>query len=191
MSETSDTFWKEEQHKKKQQRKPAKPPRISIEADKIRNGLGKLILTVVELLRELMEKQAVRRIEAGALTDEEVERLGVTFMNLKEEVSKLKTYFELDDDDLQVALGPLTLRDDDKEGKASAVEILDRLLATGVIVRGDLLVSVAEVDLLSVNLGLLLASIDKARELYAASSTQELQKEIEKLRAENASLKNT
>jgi hypothetical protein len=194
-NDKAETFWKKEQDKKQENiQKKHMPnqeikPRINIEGEKIRNGLGQLILTVVELLRELMEKQAMRRIEAGALTDEQVERLGITFMNLKKEVEKLKDHFALDDDDLNIDLGPLTVREDDWSGKASAVEILDRLLGTGIVVRGDVIVSVAEVDLISLNLGLLLASIDKAKELYSASSTAELQKQVKKLEEENRRLR--
>jgi hypothetical protein len=186
-----DKFWN---GVKKDPHVPVKPrvPKVNIDAEKIRNGLGQLILTIVELLRELMEKQAIRRIEAGALSDDQVERLGMTFMNLKKEVNKLKDYFELKDEDLNLSLGPIMLREDDREswqGKASAVEILDRLLATGVVVRGDVLVSVAEVDLLSINLGLLLASIDKARELYAAPQSKQLAEEVRRLRQENDRLR--
>jgi hypothetical protein len=190
-----EKFWKkeEEQKKEKTQNKPVTKqeakPRINIEGEKIRNGLGQLILTVVELLRELMEKQAMRRIEAGALTDEQVERLGLTFMNLKKEVEKLKEHFALEDEDLNFDLGPLTMREDEWSGKASAVEILDRLLGTGVVVRGDVIVSVAEVDLISLNLGLLLASIDKAKELYNAPSTTELQGQLKRLQEENHRLR--
>jgi hypothetical protein len=199
----AETFWKEEQDKKQdktqdktitkqeteQETKQKGKQKINIEGEKIRNGLGQLILTVVELLRELMEKQAMRRIEAGALTDEQVERLGMTFMNLKKEVEKLKDHFALEDDDLNFDLGPLTMREDEWSGKASAVEILDRLLGTGVVVKGDVIVSVAEVDLLSLNLGLLIASIDKAKELYRTTSTTELQEQLRKLQEENRRLR--
>jgi hypothetical protein len=73
----------------------------------VKNGLGQLVLTVVELLRELLERQALRRIEAGSLTDAEVERLGTTFRQLAEQVQELKGYFGLEDEDLNIDLGPL------------------------------------------------------------------------------------
>lgn len=80
---------------------------IALNPDDVKNGLGKLVLTLVELLRELLEKQAIRRMESGSLTDEEVERLGMTFMQLSEQVEVLKRAFCLGDDDLNIDLGPL------------------------------------------------------------------------------------
>jgi hypothetical protein len=66
-----------------------------------------LVLTLVELLRELLERQALKRIEGGSLTEEEIERLGLTFLRLAEEVQRLKRQFGLTDDDLNLDLGPL------------------------------------------------------------------------------------
>ena len=85
----------------------ANPPRIELKQDNVKNGLGKLVLTVVELLRELLERQAIRRIEGGSLTDTEIERLGTTFMRLAEEMDRLKHEFGLRDEDLNLDLGPL------------------------------------------------------------------------------------
>ena len=62
---------------------------------------------VVELLRQLMERQAIRRIEGGSLTEEEIERLGLTFLRLAERMEELKTQFGLDDEELNLDLGPL------------------------------------------------------------------------------------
>jgi hypothetical protein len=85
----------------------ANPPRIELKTDDVKNGLGKLVLTLVELLRELLERQAIRRIEGGSLTDVQIERLGTTFMRLAEEMDRLKRQFGLRDDDLNIDLGPL------------------------------------------------------------------------------------
>ena len=81
--------------------------RISLKQDDVKNGLGKLVLTLLELIRELLERQAIRRMEAGSLTDEEVERLGTTFMQLAQEMERLKRDFGLKDEDLNLDLGPL------------------------------------------------------------------------------------
>jgi len=86
---------------------PDSPPRIELKPDDVKNGLGKLVLTLVELLRELLERQAIRRIEGGSLTDAQIERLGTTFMRLAEEMDRLKRQFGLHDDDLNLDLGPL------------------------------------------------------------------------------------
>ena len=83
------------------------PPRIALNQGDVKNGLGKLVLTLVELIRELLERQAIRRIEAGSLTGEEVERLGITFLQLSEQMQLLKKEFGLEDEDLNLDLGPL------------------------------------------------------------------------------------
>jgi hypothetical protein len=67
---------------------------------------------VTELLRELMERQALRRVEAGTLEPERVERLGRAFERLEEQMDELKRRLELDDDDLTLRLGPLTELED-------------------------------------------------------------------------------
>jgi hypothetical protein len=82
-------------------------PRIALNPDDVRSGLGKLVLTVIELLRELLERQAIRRIDAGSLTDAETERLGTTFMRLAEEMQRLQREFGLEREDLNLDLGPL------------------------------------------------------------------------------------
>jgi hypothetical protein len=188
--DTDNTIKEEKTKKAGKEDKPKS--KIKLDGEKLRSGLAQLILTVIELLRDLMEKQAIRRIEYGSLTEGQIEDLGSTFMALKEELKKLKEYFKLEDEDLNIDLGPIMARpaeDGTQVGKVSAVEILDRLLGKGVVVKGDVVISVAEVDLLSLNLGLILASIDKARELYSAPETRQLEEEIRKLREENLRLK--
>lgn len=81
--------------------------RVGADPDNVERGLAQLVLTLVELLRQLMERQAVRRVENGTLTDEQIERLGVTFMRLEQRMRDLKETFDLDDDDLNLDLGPL------------------------------------------------------------------------------------
>ena len=81
--------------------------RLKLNPENVRNGLAQLVLTVVELLRELLERQALRRIEGGSLTEGETERLGETFLRLAEEIEKLKDYFGFTDEDLNLDLGPL------------------------------------------------------------------------------------
>jgi hypothetical protein len=83
------------------------PRRLNADPEGLEKGLAQLVLTLVELLRELMERQALRRIETGTLSDEEVERLGRTFMALSERMDELKDVFGLTDRDLNLNLGPL------------------------------------------------------------------------------------
>jgi hypothetical protein len=81
--------------------------RLEADPEKVEQGLAKLVLTLIELLRQLMERQAVRRVEAGGLTDEEVERMGDTFMRLEERMQQLKIIFGLENEELNLNLGPL------------------------------------------------------------------------------------
>lgn len=73
----------------------------------LERGLAQLVLTLIELLRQLMERQAVRRIDAGGLSDEQIERLGQALMGLEQRMDELKELFGLSDDDLNINLGPL------------------------------------------------------------------------------------
>ena len=83
------------------------PSQIRIDPENVKNGLIRLVLMLIELLRELLERQALRRIDGGSLTAEEIERLGLTFLRLSEEMDHLKQQFGLTDDDLSLDLGPL------------------------------------------------------------------------------------
>ena len=83
------------------------PRRIDSDPETVERGLAQLVLTLIELLRQLMERQAVRRMEQGTLTNEEIERLGQTFMRLGERMEELKAEFGLEDEDLNINLGPL------------------------------------------------------------------------------------
>ena len=81
--------------------------KIRLDPDNVKNGLMQLVLTLVELVRELLERQALRRIDGGSLSDEQIERLGATFLRLSEEMDSLKRQFGFTDDDLNLNLGPL------------------------------------------------------------------------------------
>lgn len=81
--------------------------RVSADEQNVEQGLAKLVLSLVELLRQLLEKQALRRMEAGTLDEDEIERLGVTFMKLKTRIDELKHAFGLEHEDLNIDLGPL------------------------------------------------------------------------------------
>lgn len=81
--------------------------RIDSDPEKVERGLAQLVLTLIELLRQLMERQAIRRVEGGELTEEETERLGQALMALEDRMEELKQHFEMTDDDLNIELGPL------------------------------------------------------------------------------------
>lgn len=81
------------------------PSRIEADPHNVEQGLARLVLTLVELLRQLMERQAVRRMEGGSLSDEEIERLGQTFLLLEKRMEELKEFFGLSDKELNLDLG--------------------------------------------------------------------------------------
>ncbi len=81
--------------------------RLDLDPERLKNGLGQLVLTLIKLLHEVLERQALRRIEAGSLTEEQIERLGLTLMGQAEEIDRLRREFNLEEDDLNLDLGPL------------------------------------------------------------------------------------
>ncbi len=83
------------------------PERISADAELVENGLAKLVLSIIELIRRLLERQALRRMDGGNLTEEEIERLGSALMKLEEKMEELKRVFGLTDEDLNLKLGPV------------------------------------------------------------------------------------
>src|SRR6187431_2556711 len=85
------------------------PERISADPEIVENGLAKLVLSIIELVRKLLEKQALRRMDAGNLSDEEIERLGAALMKLDEKMGELKRTFGLSDEELNMKLGPVKM----------------------------------------------------------------------------------
>lgn len=83
------------------------PRRVVADPEKVERGLAQLVLTLIELLRQLMERQALRRMETGTLSDEQIERLGETFMKLDRRMRELTEHFGLEENDLNLNLGPL------------------------------------------------------------------------------------
>lgn len=85
------------------------PDRISADPEIVENGLAKLVLSIIELVRKLLERQALRRMEAGNLTEEEIERLGNALMKLEDKMAELKQTFGLTDEELNMNLGPVKM----------------------------------------------------------------------------------
>lgn len=81
--------------------------RIDADPESVERGLVSLVLTIVELLRQLMERQALRRVDRGDLSDEQVERIGLTLMALEQRMTELREHFGLSPEDLDIDLGPL------------------------------------------------------------------------------------
>lgn len=83
------------------------PERIDVNSQSVEQGLAKLVLTLIELIRRLLEKQAIRRMEGGGLTNEQVEELGLALMKLEAKMQDLKAQFGLADEELNIDLGPI------------------------------------------------------------------------------------
>lgn len=83
------------------------PPRWNADAEDVRRSVGKLVLTLVEFIRRLLERQAIRRMEAGTLTPEEIEAVGLALMRLEETVRYVGEQFGLAPEDLTLDLGPV------------------------------------------------------------------------------------
>jgi hypothetical protein len=86
---------------------PTLPQRIDASADDIEAGVARLVLTLIEFLRQVLEHQAVRRMEGGGLSEEEIENVGLALMRLEERLGDIKTVFGLEGEDLNIDLGPL------------------------------------------------------------------------------------
>jgi hypothetical protein len=86
---------------------PSLPSRLDATPEDIEAGVGKLVLTLVEFIRQVLEHQAVRRMEGGSLTEEEMEQLGLALMLLEERLDDIREVFGLERDDLNIDLGPL------------------------------------------------------------------------------------
>lgn len=82
-------------------------PRLNLDQNKVKNGLGQLVLTLVKLLHELLERQALRRIDTGDLSEDEIEELGMALMKQSQEIERLRKEFGLEKEDLNLDLGPL------------------------------------------------------------------------------------
>ena len=81
------------------------PERIDLDPDDVERGLAGLVLTLVEFLRQVLERQAIRRMEGGTLSEDEVERVGLALMRLEQKVGEIAAQFGLDQDDIQLRIG--------------------------------------------------------------------------------------
>ncbi|MFN6559425.1 MAG: gas vesicle protein K [Nostoc sp. ChiSLP01] len=130
------------------------------------SGLAPLLLTVVELIRQLMEAQVIRRMDAGNLSDSELDRAAESLRQLEKQVIQLCEVFNIDPADLNINLGEIgTLLPQsggyypgETSSQPSILELLDRLLNTGVVVEGDLDLGLAQLNLVHAKLRLVLTS---------------------------------
>ena len=135
------------------------------------------MLTLVKLLHDVLERQAVRRMEAGRLTDAQIENVGAALFAQAEEILRLQRQFGFSDKDLSLALGvphgdavkgiamPSAQSMTHSVESTNLADLLERILDKGVVVAGDISIKLVEVELLTIQLRLVICSVDKAREL--------------------------
>lgn len=129
-------------------------------------GLAPLLLTIVELVRQLMEAQIIRRMEEGTLNEADLDRAADSIRKLEEQVIQICAIFEIDPKDLNVDLGEFgTLLPKaggyypgEPSTNPSILELLDRLLNTGVVVEGNVDLGLAQIDLIHAKLQLVLTA---------------------------------
>src|ERR1035437_5278467 len=150
--------------------------RLDLDPDRLKNGLGQLVLTVVKLLHELLERQALRRIDAGSLTAEQIEKLGFTLMRQAEEIERLRSEFGLEAQDLDLDPGPLGRLFQHRRfimpqpvthalQSSTLSDVLERVLDKGVVIAGDIKIKLVDIELLSIQIRLVICSVDKAKEM--------------------------
>ena len=131
------------------------------------NGVAKLVLTLLETLRQLVEKQARHRIEEDSLNSDEVEKLGIAFMNLDEKIREIARIFKIDQKELTLGVSAAGALADagqlPRDQIISLADILDRVLETGVVVLGEVGISVADIELVNVSLRLAVSPVRKPK----------------------------
>lgn len=129
-------------------------------------GLAPLLLTVIELIRQLMEAQVIRRMEAGVLNDDQLDRAAESLQQLEAQVLQLCDIFDIDPADLNIDLGEVgtllpkngSYYPGETSENASILELLDRLLDIGIVVDGEVDIGLANLDLIHVALKLVMTS---------------------------------
>ncbi len=129
-------------------------------------GLASLVLTLVELIRQLMEAQVIRRMDDQVLSETELDAAAESLQKLEAEILRLCDIFEIDPNDLNLDLGevgtllpkPGSYYPGEPSQEASILELLDRLLNVGIVVQGDLDLGVANLNLIQAKLRLVLTS---------------------------------
>jgi len=138
--------------------------KVNLEGQKLQKGLSKLVLTIVELLRQILERQALRRVESGTLSVEEVERLGLAFIQIKQKITEISKEFGLNDGELDVSIASLLQSERGDLNNVSLVDVFDRLLDKGTVLAGHITVSVADIDLIVLNLLATLSAVPSRKE---------------------------
>jgi hypothetical protein len=125
---------------------------INLDGKNLQKGLAKLVLVVIELLRQVLERQAQRRISSGTLTREEVERLGLAFMQIKQTITDISEQFGFSPQEFDIRLNQTYNKLTGTSSSATLVDVVDHLLNKGVLLGGQVKISVADIDLVILDL---------------------------------------
>jgi methyl-accepting chemotaxis protein len=165
---------------KQQKGNITKKNQISSSSTELRNGIAKLVLTIVKVLVDLLEKQAQRKVTAGDLTSDEMERLGSAFIDMRQTLRGLITKFGFKYEELDIPIASLGNRAVDTNNSAAdeqilsapmLVDILDKLINKQTVIAGQIVISVADIDLIVLNLlGMLLTPQNWRHEEKTADS---------------------
>lgn len=136
--------------------------KINLEGEKLQKGLAKLVLVILEVLRQILERQAQKRVLSGTLSTQEVERLGLAFMQLKQKVSEISKQLGLNPEELDLTipslLGSNNSTSPSLSTTTSLVNLVDKLLDKGAVIGGQITISVADIDLIALDLLAVLSS---------------------------------
>ena len=117
------------------------------ERENLEQGLAKLVLTLVQTITEVLERQAVRKVESGKLTAAETEQLGLAFMQIRDRTNDIATKFGIQDGQLS-----LNLTTAQGQTQLTLVDVIDKLIAEGTVIAGDVSIGVAGIDLAKLRL---------------------------------------
>lgn len=125
---------------------------VNLDGENLQKGLAKLVLVIIELLRQVLEKQAQRRISSGTLTKAEVERLGLAFMQIKQTITDISDQFGFSPQEFGIRLNQSQNNLTGASSQTTLVEVVDHLLDKGVLLGGQVKISVADIDLVILDL---------------------------------------
>jgi Gas vesicle protein K/Gas vesicle protein len=132
------------------------------------NGIAKLILTIIKILTDLLERQAQRKVMEGNLANSDMERLGLAFINIRETLYNITRQYGFEENELGLSLGSADgrafgskLKDRELLSETTLVDILDKLINKKTVIAGEITISVAEIDLIVLNLLAQLSSKDE------------------------------
>jgi hypothetical protein len=131
----------------------------------LQNGIAKLVLTIVKVLVDLLERQAQRKAVDGTLAPDELERLGLAFINMRQTLHNVVREFGFKYEELTLSIAGLENREDTSDlgikqtlSSSTLVDILDRLINKQTVIAGEIAISVANIDLVVLNLLAMLSS---------------------------------